>query len=278
MNTEIPNETSNQQVGAGVTASPEDTVTGLYLYCIIHEPSKDIEWDIQGMNSMQVRSIHHRDLAVVVSATPMTRCRLSRENTITHEVVIEKVMSRGYSVLPIRFGTISKSEEKIRKKLLEGRYWEFEGLIRKMEGKQEVGIRIFCEEKYLFDQVLKDNPKIVKFRDELAKKPPNETHQERIKIGQMVEEAVKVEKKKYQEIILKHLATCSVEHRVNQALGDRMVFNGAFLIESVAEADFNKRIEELNNKLGEAFQFKYIDVTPPFNFVNIVVQLSEEEG
>ena len=257
-------------------ATPSATVTGQYLYCIIHEPKTDIEWDIKGMNGGVITSIHYRDLAIITSASPMVRYRLSRENTITHEVVIEKVMSRGYTVLPIRFSTIAKDSDLVKRKLLESRYWEFEGLIRKLTGKQEVGVRVFCEEKYLFDEVLKNNPPIVKLRDEIAKKPPSETHYDRIKIGQMVEEALKVQKKNYQDMILNSLVDLSVEHRINDALGDKMIFNGAFLIDSKSEIDFNKRIEELEEKLGKSFQFKYIQVTPPFNFVNIVVHLEDE--
>lgn len=252
------------------------TVTGQYLYCIIHEPKTGVEWDAKGMNSAPVSSLHYRELAAICSSTPMTRYRLSRENTITHELVIEKVMSRGYTVLPIRFGTIAKDQEVVKKKLLEGRYWEFEGLIRKLEGKREVGVRIFCEEKHLFDEVLKNNPQIVRLRDEVAKKPPNETHSDRIKIGQMVEEALKALKKTYQDSLLNSFQELCIEHRLNQTLGDKMLFNGAFLIESSKETAFSKCVEELEKKLGTAFQFKYIAVTPPFNFVNIVVHLEDE--
>lgn len=272
---------STQNVSTQVTvpenaSTPQAIATGQYLYCIIHEPKTDIEWDLKGMNALTVTSIHFRDLAVITSVSPMVRYRLSRENVITHEVVIEKVMSKGYTVLPIRFGTIAKNLEIVKKKLLEGRYWEFEGLIRKLEGKLEVGVRIFCDEKHLFDEVLKNNSQIVKLKDEIAKRPPNEMHSERVKIGQMVQEALKVQKNNYQDTFLKTFVDLAVEHRLNQALGDKMLFNGAFLIDSSQESNFTKRVEELEQKLGKDFQVKYIGVTPPFNFVNIVVQLEDE--
>jgi len=228
------------------------------------------------MNGGVITSIHYRDLAIISSVTPMVRYRLSRENAMSHELVIEKIMSKGYAVLPIRFGTIAKNSEVVKKKLLESRYWEFEGLISKMEGKQEVGVRIFCEEKHLFDEVLKNNPHIAKLRDEIAKKPPNETHSDRVKIGQMVQEALKVQKKQSQEMFLESLKDLSIDHRLNDALGDKMLFNGAFLIDSKNEANFNKRVDELENKVGKDFQFKYVQLTPPFNFVNIVVHLEDE--
>lgn len=274
MNNEPETQNSNQATISEATQAPIST--GQYLYCIIHEPKTGIEWDLKGMNGATITSIHYRDLAVINSATPMTRYRLSRENTMTHEVVIEKIMSRGYTVLPIRFGTIAKNKELVTKKFLESRYWEFEGLIRKLEGKQEVGVRIFCDEKPLFDEVLKNNPQIVKLRDELAKKPPNETHSERIKIGQMVEEALKALKTNYQDTFLKAFAPFAVEHRLNQALGDKMLFNGAFLIDKVSEPDFTQKVNELEKELGKDFQVKYIGTTPPFNFVNIVVHLEDE--
>lgn len=274
MDNESTTQTTDNRLQTTETTST--VATGQYLYCIIHEPKTDIEWGLVGMNGGAVTSIHYRDLAIVSSVTPMVRYRLSRENAISHELVIEKVMSKGYTVLPIRFGTIAKNLEVVKKKLLESRYWEFEGLIKKMEGKQEVGVRIFCEEKPLFDEVLKTNPHIAKLRDEIAKKPPNETHSDRVNIGQMVQEALKIQKKQYQEMFLEAFKNLSVEHRLNDTLGDKMLFNGAFLIDSKNEADFSKRIEEVESKVGKDFQLKYIQLTPPFNFVNIVIHLEEE--
>lgn len=276
METDLTPEQTTQTTISTPNTTPQAIITGQYLYCIIHEPKTDIEWNITGMNALAVTSIHFRDLAIITSASPMVRYRLSRENIITHEVVIEKVMSRGYTVLPIRFGTIAKNLEIVTKKLLESRYWEFEGLIRKLEGKREVGVRIFCDEKYLFDEILKNNPQIVKLKDEIAKRPPNETHSERVKIGQMVQEALKIQKNNYQDSFLKTFAPLAIEHRLNQVLGDKMLFNGAFLVDSSKESNFTKMVEELEQKLGKDFQVKYIGVTPPFNFVNIVVQLEDE--
>ena len=275
MNTESEAQNSTQATIPEATQAQVSTSTGQYLYCIIHEPKTDIKWDLLGMNGAAVTPIYYRDLAIVSSVTPMIRYRLSRENVISHELVIEKVMSKGYTVLPIRFGTIAKNLEVVKKKLLESRYWEFEGLIKKLEGKREVGVRIFCEEKCLFDQVLNNNPQIAKLRDEIAKKPPSETHYDRVSIGQMVQEALKVQKKNYQEMFLEFLKDLSIEHRLNDTLGDRMLFNGAFLIDSKNEMDFSKRVDELENKVGKDFQFKYVQLTPPFNFVNIVIHLED---
>jgi hypothetical protein len=276
MNTESEAQNSTQATISEATQAQASTSTGQYLYCIIHEPNTGIEWDLKGMNGGAVTSIHYRDLAIVSSVTPMVRYRLSRDNAISHELVIEKVMSKGYTVLPIRFGTIAKNSEVVKKKLLEGRYWEFEGLIKNLAGKREVGVRIFCDGKHLFDQVLKNNPQIVKLRDEIAKKPPNETHSDRVKIGKTVQEALTIQKKQHQEMFLESFKDLSIDHRLNDTLGDKMLFNGAFLIDSKNEADFSKRIEEVENKLGKDFQFKYVQLTPPFNFVNIVVHLEDE--
>jgi hypothetical protein len=50
----------------------------------------------------------------VVSNSPITKYSVSRENMFAHEKAIEEVMKE-YTVLPVRFCTITEVEEKLRR-------------------------------------------------------------------------------------------------------------------------------------------------------------------
>ncbi len=62
----------------------------------------------------ELYSICFNDIAAVVSNSPIIRYKVSRENTLAHEKAIEEVMKE-YTVLPVRFATITEDEEKVKK-------------------------------------------------------------------------------------------------------------------------------------------------------------------
>jgi len=50
-----------------------------------------------------------------------------------------------------------------------------------------------------------------------------------------------------------------------------MVLNAAFLIKNSMEPDFDKAVNDLDEKLGSLMTFKYVGTLPPYNFVNLVI-------
>jgi len=51
--------------------------------------------------------------------------------------------------------------------------------------------------------------------------------------------------------------------------------NAAFLIGRDEEAAFDREMDRLAERYGEMVAFKYVGGFPPFNFVNLVIQVSQ---
>ena len=90
---------------------------GKYIYCIIKSP-KSFKCELNGVGGEKVGLIVSRNLAAVVSDSPITDYPLTRENTTTHLKVIEEIMRVYSPVLPVSFGTIVEDGLTIQKKLL----------------------------------------------------------------------------------------------------------------------------------------------------------------
>ena len=88
---------------------------GKYLYCIIKEKNPK-KFNFLGQEEKEVYTINQGDLAICVSDTSKEEYSFIKEHLTGHQKVIEQVMREGYDVLPVRFGTVAKSEEDIRKK------------------------------------------------------------------------------------------------------------------------------------------------------------------
>ena len=60
-----------------------------------------------------------------------------------------------------------------------------------MEGKVEMGLKALWYEGIVFDEILAERDDIRHLRDSLQGKSPEKTYYERIKLGELVEEAVR---------------------------------------------------------------------------------------
>jgi len=91
------------------------------------------------------------------------------------------------------------------------------------------------------------------------------------KIGEMVVEALKKETSNYKDLILNDLTPISEEVKINDNYGEMMILNSAFLIKNTNEPEFDKVVNELDEKFGRFMTFKYVGTLPPYNFVNLSI-------
>jgi len=245
---------------------------GKYLYCII-ESNEDRNFGTIGIGGRGdiVSSIGYEDISAVISSTPMTKYVINRENMTTHERVIEEVM-KDYTVLPVRFCTIASSAEELRS-LLRKRYSEFKGLLRDMDNKVEMGLKVFWKDmNQVFKEIVEDNKELKKLKKKSETKSSKNDNTTKIALGKAVKEALGKKKADEAWKILNKFKRTYVDVKENDPIGDSMVLNAAFLIDRIREKEFDFLVEDLAKKHDNRMTFKYVGPAPPFNFVNIVVK------
>src|SRR3569833_4434731 len=101
---------------------------GKYVYCII-KSADERDFGLIGIveGGNRVYTVHHGDLAAVVSDTPIRIYDPTRENVLAHELVNETVM-REYTVIPMSFGTVFRSEDDVTE-LLRSTYLAFSDVL-----------------------------------------------------------------------------------------------------------------------------------------------------
>jgi hypothetical protein len=251
---------------------------GKYLYCIIPcSKNRTFNANVIGDGGGVVHTMPHNGLAAVVSDSPVAQYESTRRNMVAHERVLETVMKE-FTLLPVRFGTVTDSTSPMQdiQKLLERRFEEFEKLLEDMEDKVELGLKAFWrDEKAIFKEIVAENGDIRRLRNSLSGKSPEATHFNRVRLGEMVKEALNRKRAKEAAKILLPLRRIAHGVRENEALGDRMVINAAFLVNKSKELEFDEVVSKLDEQFGERVVLKYIGLAPPYNFVNIVVDLKE---
>lgn len=249
---------------------------GQYLYCVIRssEPRQFSNLGIGGRGDI-VHTVHYDDLAAVVSDSPTAEYENTRRNMMAHTVVLEEVM-QGFTILPVRFGTVAPDQSLVRERLLKRRFGELHYLLRDMDGLVELGLKAFWYEGIIFDEVLAENPGIRELRDKLVRRSAEETYYDRISLGEMVEAAMNRKRVEDSEHILSRLRPLVGKTRKNPEITDRMVLNAAFLLEAERQPAFDAELQALDAEMGRRLIFKYVGPVPPYNFVSIVIRWDEE--
>lgn len=246
--------------------------TGKYMYCVIKKP-RFFDLDVDGVGGGKIHLIDHKKLAIVASDSVMDNYPITRENTITHQQVIEEVM-QGYSpVLPISFGTVAKNDVLIQEKILQAKQNELLNALREIEGKIELNLKaIWLDMPAIFKKVATENSELCQMRKSFNGKIVD--RDAAIEIGKLVADSILIRKEQIRNEIFEMLKDIIVDYKDMQLLGDQMIFNLAVLIPENKQKEFDSIVHDLDEKYREEnAYFKYIGPTPPFNFVKVPITL-----
>jgi len=251
---------------------------GKYIYCIINT-KQERNFGSMGIGGRgdDILTIGYNNLSMVVSNHPITKFVVSRENMLTHQKVLEKVMEEFDSVLPVRFGTIASNADEIRN-LLDRRYREFKNALKDMDHKVELGIKgLWIDMGAIFKETTEENKEIKRLKEKIQNDSNKKNIQAKMQVGKMVEKALTKKKEKKAEEIVDALRRTAFDHKLNKAAGDEMFMNAAFLVDKGREKEFDNIMDDLGKKYKDRVKFMYAGPLPVYNFVDIVIYPEEWE-
>ena len=115
---------------------------------------------------------------------------------------------------------------------------------------------------------------IAHYRREILAKPFNQTYQDRLKIGQMVAEALEIKKRQEGEKLFRTLKKGTSDAcQGGRPLVDSAMFTGAFLVKRELYPDFERSLSELGKRYDDRVNFKYTDPLPPYHFVDVKIRM-----
>jgi hypothetical protein len=248
--------------------------SGKYVYCIIQSTSATSFGTIGiGAEPMDVYTIAYKDIAAVVSDTPLEVYDPTRENVLSHEGVNERVMHE-YTVIPMSFGTVFKTADDIVE-LLRSAYSAFRDVLQKMENQLEFGLKVLWDPDQILQVVEKEDEGLRRLREEILKQRGS-TYFARMQYGRMVDSLLQEQSVYYQREIFDGLRAVSVASRSNKPIGERMIMNAAFLVSRDKEPEFDAAVKAIGSRYPH-LTFKYTGPWPPYNFVNIRLKLERAE-
>jgi hypothetical protein len=247
---------------------------GLYVYCVI-ESGEPLDFGPLGIGSDPTRvfTVHHKDIAAVVSETPMEVHDPTRENVLAHERVNEAVM-KNHTVIPMSFGTVFKTREDIVE-LVRSAYDAFRDVLAKMQDKLEFGLKVLWDRDVIVREIENEDEDVRRLKKEISSQTGS-TYFARMQYGRLVDAALQGRSERYVADIFEQLRDVSVAARANKPIGDKMIMNAAFLVARDREAAFDAKVKQIGARYSQ-LTFKYTGPWPPYNFVNIRLKLERAD-
>ncbi len=259
----------------------------VYLYCVT-----DSEPKIKQIEDSQndLYSVCHNSLYAVAAKVEgnefgeeglkknMADLEWVKTNATLHERIIEQIMTNT-CVIPFKFGTLFNTDISLRA-MLEEYGEEFKVILRKLDNKEEWGIKIYCDTEKLKGNVINDEPEILKIENEINSSPAGKAFFLKKKKAKLLSQVVNRKINESGQETFDSLKGLSFEARINKLLpkevterDSEMILNSAFLVDKDEVGDFINMVDAL--KVHYENKGFFIDCTgpwPPYNFCGLSKQ------
>ena len=262
----------------------------LYLYGIVNQYDIIEQPDSQSVlkelkSPEQIRLLPIREFAALVSEVELSefgeealKNRLKDAKWLEHrlrhhEWVVEAFMRCG-TVIPMKFATIFTTEERLCKRLL-ALYETLRELCGKLQGKEEWGVKAFCDLRYITASAEAEHEKIKQLKAQLAGQPPGTVYLMRKQLEELVTQETDQRLAGNLESIYQRLSSLAHEARLNlltpHDLTNRkqeMVLNAALLVEKPSPSRLAEEVRALRRDYSpHGFEFELVGPFPPYNFI-----------
>jgi len=262
----------------------------IYLYCVTTKVPKlkEIETVINS-----IYFIFHQGLYAVTSRVSADeyseenlKKNLSNLEWITakasaHEKVIEIVMQNS-CVIPFKFGAIFNTEENL-KTMLKKHIKEFKDTLKRLEGKEEWGLKIYCDMGKLKENLIQDDKELLNLDREINSASPGKAFILKKKKEELANTIVNKKLNECGQESFERLKQHSIQSRINKLLPgevterkDEMILNAAFLTDKNKVKEFVGVVDVLKAQYSDkGIDFDCTGPWPPYNFCGLSIEKAQ---
>lgn len=206
---------------------------GEYLYCIIPRKNAPTQFNSEGLDGATVHSLDYKDLAAVVSSTPVKEYEPTEEYTQKHRDVAIEILEKT-AVLPVAFGMVFKNTSVLLNTMRQA-YGPLKLGLGTVDGNVELGIKAVLSKE-----------------------------------DSMSPEAVAALQNECRTSFSTALTGVTEKTKDLKLFSNRLVFNQAFLVKKSNVDAFTQEVEKLREKHAN-LKILYTGPWPAYNFVDIQI-------
>ncbi len=239
---------------------------GLYIYAIGHNGGGVLPV-LDGILGQPVYLLASGALGAVVSDCPLDVVRAERKHLAASQRVLS-TLNRELDLLPMAFGTVAQSAGALSDFLDE--YAEMlTARLHDVAGTVEMSVRLNLDVPDPIAYLVQCTPELKIARDRLFGRHRPPSHGERIRLGQMCDEALRRYRASQTAQMLTLLGPSCAEIRTLPVGLEKQIANLAMLVPRDAVERFEAAVNDLAAGLPDEFSFTMGGPWPPHNFVQL---------
>lgn len=192
-----------------------------------------------------------------------------------HQSVLDTVAA-DRTLIPMKFCTIYRSESRVQEMLAQ-HYDDFMEALARLEGKQEWGVKAYCDDKALAQRVGEISDRVKELKAEIGQKSSGAAYFLKKKMDETIAEEVERLSDEYAQRSHNRLSSHAKEAVINPLQSkeitgrkEAMVLNGAYLVAEEQLTAFRAELGSLGGDYGDlGFIYEITGPWPPYNFVSI---------
>lgn len=219
-----------------------------YIYGIVNTGTKlTLRARPIGPRGTKVYTVPYHDIAALVSNTDFEEYDPTEENLLIHNEVMQEVLvQHGCTVIPLRLSTIAKSEDDVVHILSAG-YLDFKEKLSSLEGKVEIGVKVFCDIQGLVREIARED------------NYQNATD---------IDERICQRACWLASTLLERLKTVSEQSQLNDIVFEDMIMNAAFLVKRERLQEFFEEVESFDTHYGRNLRIQCTGPYAPYSFTD----------
>jgi hypothetical protein len=210
------------------------------------------------------------DLAAIVGdAPPENDAKALRDQALAHGRVLEAAIIDA-PVVPFRFGNVVPGgDEAVGNELLETRHDEFAQQLEKFKNYIQMTLKVNYDEDAVLREVIESQPEIARLREQSRQGDEVTTRDARVRLGEMISNALQELRQQDAADILDHLKPVSVAAIADDLENEFMVLNAPFLVDRGRLTKFGAAVEKVAEDRRGRIRFTLLGPIPAYNFLDV---------
>ncbi|MFZ4547880.1 MAG: GvpL/GvpF family gas vesicle protein, partial [Bacteroidales bacterium] len=227
---------------------------------------------IKGIADVGLSAVRQDGIAAVIGENNKSDLISDKANAIQFAGIIEK-LAQNVTLLPMRYGSFMESSDAVAL-MLERNCEEIGQNLRKVEGKYEFGLKVFCGSEKLKANIVQKNETGTESLQNAVNEVKNSVFREYIN--------AKLKAHRLEELVISYvdsvitainaqLAMLQAEHKFKKMASASILIDSIFLLEKGKKIELVEAIKTLQNHYPD-LDFVLTGPWPPYSFVETTIK------
>ncbi|WP_433498421.1 GvpL/GvpF family gas vesicle protein [Sphaerimonospora sp. CA-214678] len=214
----------------------------------------------------QIKIVRHGEIAALISDVDVKRPLGRARDLVAHEELLDAAAVE-VPVLPLRFGAVLTTPDAVVEELLTPHHDRFATALKQIEGRVQYVVKARYAERPILMMVLAEIPEARRLRDRIRDLPEDATRPERIRLGEVITQAIEAKREADTRWLVDRFASCTAAANIREPTHERDAAHVAFLVEADRIPDFEHTLNELRHEWADLVELRLLGPMALYDFV-----------